>query len=149
MSAEIVVERLRRFLLILAGLICVATVVELWLIKHTEDSIQFLPFVLCGLGLVAIVAVLLRPQRGTLRLLQGIMVLLIIGSGFGIYEHVASNWEFALEIQPNATMNTLIFKALGGANPLLAPGMLAFAAILAIAATYYHPALGTGELPKR
>ncbi len=87
MNAEIVVERLRRFMFSLAGLICLAAVVKLWLIKHTADPIQFLPFVLCGLGLVAVVVVLLRPQRGTLRLLQG------------IYEHVTSNLEFALEIQ--------------------------------------------------
>jgi hypothetical protein len=30
---------------------------------------------------------------------------------------------------------------LGGENPLLAPGILAVAAMLALAATYYHPAL--------
>jgi hypothetical protein len=149
MSAEIVVERLRRFLLILAGLICAATVVELWLIKHTKDPIQLLPFILCGLGLAAVVVVLLRPQRRTLRALQGIMGLLILGSLIGVYEHIASNLEFALEIQPNAATNTLIFKALGGANPLLAPGMLAFAALLAIAATYYHPTLATSKPAKR
>jgi hypothetical protein len=31
--------------------------------------------------------------------------------------------------------------ALMGANPLLAPGILALAGVLAIAATYHHPAL--------
>jgi len=149
MSAELVLARLRRFLLGLAGLICVATVVELWLIKHTEDPIQWLPFILCGVGIAAVLAVLLRPQRSTLRTLQVIMGLLIVGSFFGVYEHVTSNLEFALEIQPNAPTNTLIFKALGGANPLLAPGMLAFAALLALAAIYYHPAWQTGKLAQR
>ncbi|MEP7291582.1 MAG: hypothetical protein ABI835_07345 [Chloroflexota bacterium] len=35
-----------------------------------------------------------------------------------------------------------------GANPLLAPGILVFAAVVALLATYYHPVLrqqGTSE----
>jgi hypothetical protein len=35
-----------------------------------------------------------------------------------------------------------LLEALTGAAPLLAPGVLALAGVLAIAATYYHPALG-------
>jgi len=34
-----------------------------------------------------------------------------------------------------------LIKAVSGGNPLLAPGILALAAIIALAATYYHPAL--------
>ena len=62
--------------------------------------------------------------------------------------HVAAHtrqYEFALEIQPNATTSEIVMDALRGANPLLAPGVLALAAILAIAATYYHPALHQDE----
>jgi hypothetical protein len=35
----------------------------------------------------------------------------------------------------------MIWGALGGANPLLAPGVLAVAAVLAFAVTYHHTAL--------
>jgi hypothetical protein len=34
---------------------------------------------------------------------------------------------------------------LSGANPLLAPGIMALTAALAIAATYYHPSLRANE----
>ena len=146
MSAEMIVERLRRFLLLLAGSICVGTIVELALIKHTGDPVQWIPFVLCGSGIVVVALALFRPQRAILRILQGVMGLLIAGSLFGVYEHIENNLGFALETQPHATTSTLILKALGGANPLLAPGMLAFAAMLAIAATYYHPALQPSKL---
>ncbi len=141
MSAEIVVQRLRRFLLVLAGSLCIGTVVDLLLVEHRQDLVQFIPFILSGLGLIAVAAALFRPQRTTLRALQIVMVLNILGSLFGVYEHVEYNMAFALEIRPNTTTSAAFWAALSGANPLLAPGILALAAIIALAATYYHPAL--------
>lgn len=141
MSAEIVVRRLRRFLLVLAGSLCIGTVVELLLVEHRENLVQLIPFVLSGLGLIAVLTVLFRPQRTTLRALQIVMVLNILGSLFGVYEHVEHNMAFALEIRPNTTTSAAFWEALSGANPLLAPGILALAAMIALAATYYHPAL--------
>jgi hypothetical protein len=46
-----------------------------------------------------------------------------------------------LEMRPSAVWSDVWFEALRGAAPLLAPGILALAAIIAIAATYEHPAL--------
>ena len=82
-----------------------------------------------------------RPGRGTILILRWIMGLTFLGSLFGLFEHLEHNIGFALEIQPNAALPDIFFEALGGANPLLAPGMLAVAAMIALAATYYHPAL--------
>lgn len=141
MSSEVVLGRLRKFLLVLAGFICFGTVVELALAEHWEGPVQLLPFVLSGLSLIAISAVLVRPLRLTVRSLQGIVGVTFLGSLFGIFEHIEHNIEFALEIQPNIATGDLILKGLGGANPLLAPGILAFTALLALAAVYYHPAL--------
>lgn len=141
MSPAIILERLRRFLLLLSALLCVGTVIELLLTNHWEDIIQLIPFALCGLGLIAIMVVLLYPQRLTLLGLRGCMALIALGSLFGIYEHLEHNLAFELEIRPNAVVGDIFMDALAGANPLLAPGILALAAILAVAATYYHPAL--------
>ena len=149
MSAEIVVQRLRRFLLVLAGSLCIGTVVELLLVEHREDLVQFIPFVLSGLGLIAVLTALLRPQRATLRTLQIVMGLNILGSLFGVYEHVEHNMAFAMEIRPNTTTSAAFWEALSGANPLLAPGILALAAMIALAATYYHPALEDARAGKR
>ena len=140
-SNEIVLRRLRTFLLGLAAFMCLGTIGELVLEEHWEDAIQFLPFVLCGLSFIAIVTVMVRPTRGTLRLMRWIVGITLVGSLFGIFEHVEHNFGFALEIQPNATVSDVFWDALGGANPLLAPGILAFSALLALAASYYHPAL--------
>ena len=141
MNADILVNRYRTFLLFVAGFTCVFTVVELWLEEHTGDPPQLIPFVLCGIGAVAIAAVLFRPRRLTLKLLRIVMGVMLFGSLFGLFEHVEHNLEFAKEIRPNASFSVLLSDTLYGANPLLAPGILALAAILAIAATYFHPVL--------
>ena len=141
MNADILVSRYRTFLLLVAGISCVFTIVELWLEEHTGDPPQLIPFVLCGIGAVAIAAVLIRPRRMTLKLLRIVMGVMLFGSLFGLFEHVEHNLEFAKEIRPNASFSVLLSDTLYGANPLLAPGILALAAVLAIAATYFHPVL--------
>ena len=145
MSADILVNRYRTFLLLAAGCSCVFTVVELWFEEHTGSTSQLIPFVLCGLGAAAIAAALFRPRRITIKLLRVVMGVMLFGTLFGLYEHLEHNWEFAREIRPNATFSVLLDDTLYGANPLLAPGILALAAILAIAATYFHPVLQTRE----
>ena len=144
MSAETLVSRFRSFLLVTAGLCCVASVLELWLEEHTGSLPQLIPFYICGLGAAATVIALIPPQRVTLKLLRNVMGAMLVGSLFGLFEQVEHNWEFAREIRPNASYQVLLSDTLHGANPLLAPGILALAAALAIAATYYHPSL-TGK----
>ncbi len=145
MIDAVVLLRLRRFLLTTSALLFAGTLGELWLINHTEDPVQFIPFVLCGMGLLVLLVVRLRPRRATMLTLRAVMALVILGSLVGVYLHVESNLAFVREIQPNAPAREAVFGALGGANPLLAPGILALAAMLALAATYYHPALKKGE----
>lgn len=137
-------ERLRRFLLIVAALIFVGTVAELWLTEHTEGFVQWLPFGLCALGAGATLAARYAPRRGVLLTLRGVMVLIALGGGFGFYEHLAHNLAFEQEIRPNAAFIEAFGEALYGASPLLAPDILVLAAILALAATYEHPALERG-----
>ena len=145
MIDAVVLLRLRRFLTVTSALLFAGTLGELWLINHTEDPVQFIPFVLCGVGLLVILVVRLRPRRATMLTLRAVMALVVLGSLVGVYLHVESNLAFVWEIQPNAPTREAVFGALGGANPLLAPGILALAAMLALAATYYHPALKKGE----
>ena len=141
MKTTTVEQRLRIFLLAIAGCICAGTIVELLLAEHTETAVQLIPFALCGLGLLAVAAALVRPRRATLIALRVVMPLLILGSLFGVYEHIENNLAFELEIRPSATASDVWLDALKGASPLLAPGVLGLAASLALAATYRHPAL--------
>jgi hypothetical protein len=141
-TSKSVEDRLRLFLLGLSGVMCLGTIVELWLAGHTKQLIQFLPFILCSLGLAAVIAAWLRPGRSTLWTLRLVMGIAAFGNLIGVYEHLTSNLELVREVKPNLALVDALWKAAHGAAPLLAPGTLAVAALVAIAATYYHPALG-------
>lgn len=141
MNAETIVERLRRFLLVVTGVVFAVTPIELLFAKHTDSAVKLIPFVLCGLGLLSVVGMWLRPERKTLLILRVVMVIIAAGGLWGAYEHLTGNLGFALEIHPNATIGDVWVQVLQGASPLLAPGILGLAATLGIAATYGHPAL--------
>jgi hypothetical protein len=64
------------------------------------------------------------------------MLIIAAGSLWGIYEHVTGNLEFVHEVRPHAGRIEVLRAALQGGDPLLAPGILAVGAIVAIAATY-------------
>ncbi len=142
MTDAVVLLRLRRFLLIISALLFLGTVVELWLANHTKTVVQLIPFALCGIGLIVLSVVLLYPRRAAMLALRACMVMVLLGSLFGVYEHVSGNIAFQSEIHPNANTREFVMGAIGGASPLLAPGILALAAVLALAATYHHPSLG-------
>jgi hypothetical protein len=142
MSSAEILSRLRRFLLIFSLLLFGGAAVELWLVDHTQDPLQLIAFVLCGLGSVAALVALLRPRGATVWGLRVCMGLVACGSLLGSYLHVEGNLAFQREINPNEPSAEMVLSALGGANPLLAPGILAVAAVLALAVTYHHPALG-------
>src|SRR5262245_3621206 len=114
MKTTTVEQRLRFFLLVVAGCMCAGTIVELLLAEHTETPVQLIPFVLCGVGLVVVTAMLLRPRRATLIALRLVMGLLIFGSLFGVYEHIEHNLAFELEIRPSATAGDVWLDALKG-----------------------------------
>jgi hypothetical protein len=140
MSAEHIVARLRTFLLTVTVIVCGGTVIELLLLEHTGEPVQLIPFVLSIIGASLALLVLLKPTRQTIHTLRIGMMVVFLGSGLGMVLHLVSNFEFELEMRPGSTIGDVFSKALMGANPLLSPGVLALAAVLAIAATYYHPA---------
>ncbi len=133
---------MRRFLLIIVECLCVGTMVELYLEKHYKETNQLIPFVLCVLAFVSVLAVQWRPSRNTIWFLRIVMLAVILGSLLGGYLHLASNIDFQVEMRPNQSTIDSFLAALLGTAPILAPGMLGLAGVLALAATYYHPAMG-------
>ena len=144
MSPAEVLSRLRRFLLAFSVLLLGGSLVELFLVEHTEDAVQLIPFALCGLGALAALAALFKPRRATVWALRVCMILVVAGSLYGVYEHVSNNLAFQKEVNPNAPTGEMLRGALGGANPLLAPGILAAAAALALAAVYRQETTNAG-----
>jgi hypothetical protein len=145
MRQTAVEAQIRQFLLTLAALIFLGTPVELLLQDHTEESIQWIPFVLCAFGLITVVAALLRPGRNSLIIVRSVMLVVAAGGLLGMGLHLLGNFEFEQEIRPNGTFLEVAQAALKGANPLLAPGILIFTSLVVWIATYHHPALSKSE----
>lgn len=141
MNNELILARLRRFLLAIAGLLLLGTLIELALIQHWDEPLQLTPFILSAIGLAGVAWAWVKSERGPLLALRALMVPLTLGSLVGVFVHVSSNIEIYTETHANAGTLAVIAAGLGGHNPLIAPGMLALAGILAAAATYGHPAL--------
>ena len=141
MTAEQLVSRFRQFLLWLTIAMCIGIVVELLLIEHYKEVLQWVPLVACGLVALSAASVLIRPNRATINLLRIIMVLTALAGLVGTYVHLTGNLEFAQEINAAKASAAPALTALTGANPALAPGALGVTALVALAATYYHPAM--------
>jgi hypothetical protein len=141
MGSDVILARLRQFLLVITAGIFVMTAAELFFLAHWNETIQFLPFALCGLGLIAVTLVYFRPTRTGLKLLRGSMILIGVSSLVGFYKHMAGNYRFWLELYPNAGAWDLVKATLEGEFPVLAPGILLIGAVIGLAAAYQHPLL--------
>ena len=137
-TAAEILSRLRKFLLLLSLFLFGGALIELCLVGHTKELIQWIAFALAGAGAFTLLLVLFRLSPATVRILRVCMLLVVLGSMFGMYEHFSGNVAFAREIQPDSTTSRLFWRGLQGGNPLLAPGVLAVASLLALAATYRY-----------
>lgn len=134
-------DPIRRLLLALVLVGCAGLAAELLLLEHTETTTQWLPLLVITATFISAVALLSRPTRRLLRLFQGVMVLVVLIGGLGVYLHYDGNTEFELEMDPTARGLGLVWSALHGATPALAPGALVQLGLLGLIATYRHPLL--------
>ena len=134
-------QSLRQLLLVLVVIGLVGLQVELALLKHAESATQWIPHVALMIGLIATAAVYFRPAPATLKVFQAIMAAFLLVGALGVFFHLKGNVEFALERDPSLTGAGLIWKALRGATPALAPGALAQIGLLGLLYSYKHPVL--------
>jgi hypothetical protein len=132
---------LRQLLLALVFFGIVGLEVELALLKHADSFTQWIPHVTLIVGFVSTLAVYIKPSTSTLRSFQVVMVIFVVVGVLGLYYHYHGNVEFALERNPSLSGTGLIWKALRGATPALAPGALAQLGLLGLLFCYRHPAL--------
>ena len=136
---------LRQLLLAVVVLGIVGLEVELALLRHAESLEQWIPHVALMIGLLSTLAVYVRPGLSSLRSFQVVMSIFLVVGALGVYLHFIGNVEFARERNPSLGGAALIWKALRGATPALAPGALAQLALLGLLYTYRHPALAAGS----
>lgn len=133
----------RKFLLMVSFSTFLFIPVELALSGHTDGLLQWIPFGISGLAVISLITWHFKPSRWTLRAVRTVMLASCIACIWGSIEHFKHNLEFELEIRPNAGWTDVIVETISGASPLLAPGILFLAGILALAALYKVP------VPKR
>ena len=132
---------LRRLLLGLMLLGMLGLLAELVLLEHYEDVWQWVPLAALALGIVLAGAVWMRPGRATLRAFRAMSAVYVAAGALGLYLHLDGNLEFEREGDRNARGLPLLWEALRGATPVLAPGALVQLGLLGLALAYRHPAL--------
>lgn len=116
----------------IAGLI-----VELFLLKHTDSVTQWLPLITLGAGLASTIAVARHESRNTVGGFRIVMSLFVFVGLLGLFFHFKGNIEWALERNSELGGWPLIWKALRGATPALAPGALAQIGLLGLIWAYH------------
>ena len=132
---------LRQILLLLVLVGNGGLVAELLLLGHTESFNQWIPLIVLVIGTVSTLVVMFRPGYRAIRLFQWAMASFLMAGMLGLYLHYRGNVEFALERYPDASGFDLMWKALRGATPTLAPGALAQLGLLGLVYTFKHPML--------
>lgn len=134
----------RRILLALVLFGAVGLTVELALLEHTEPGWQWAPFGGLAAALVTGAALAARPGRGTVRAFQAAMASCVVLGLLGLWLHYLGNVEFEREMDEAARGLDLVWRALRGATPALAPGALAQLGLLGLTLTVRHPATRGG-----
>lgn len=114
----------------------VGTLVELFLLEHTEGFWQQVPIGLSILGIILlVVSALVRRAlaRHTMRLA---MLLACASGGVGVWQHYRGNVEFELEMYPTLEGFELFREAMTGATPVLAPGVMVTIGMLGLVWTF-------------
>lgn len=141
---------LRRALLALTGVALAGTTAELVIGRHWESAPQLIPFVVIALAAGALGLIAFARTRGAVSAARGICAVVLAASLFGVWEHIEGNEHAgALDQRTAATWETtpatqrFWLAASGGVGPSppLAPGVLAQAGLMLLAATLRHPAL--------
>lgn len=117
---------------------------ELVLLEHTEDVWQWTPLLLLGAGPLVLFWHGVTRGPAALRTFQALMILFVVSGIVGLLLHYKGNVEFELEMHPGATGWGLVWEALKGATPALAPGTMIQFGLLGLVYTYKHPRFTTG-----
>ena len=134
---------LRRLLLAILLIGVVGTGAELVLLEHTEDVWQWAPLALLAVAMPGVSWLYASPGVASVRTVQAFMMLFVASGVLGQWLHFKGNVEFELEMYPSMSGLELVWEALGGATPSLAPGTMALLGLIGLAACHRHPGLNS------
>lgn len=128
---------IRRSLLLLVCLACVATTTELWMMGHHEDPWQWAPLAVMTASVIGALWVMATWSASAVRVFRVLMVVLMIAGAVGAVLHYRANMEFQLEMDPSLGGFALMEKILHAkAPPSLAPGNMALVGLIGLVAVW-------------
>src|SRR6185503_7107350 len=99
-----------------------------------------IPLVLLGLGLVVLAWHVVQQGLGSVRVLQILMVLFVIGGLLGFVLHYRGSTEFQLEVNPDLSGLELFLKAIRAKTPpALGPSAMIYLGLLGLAYAFRYP----------
>lgn len=116
------------------------TLIELFLLEHTEDVWQWAPIGLMAAALLVLAWFALSRGPASLRAFRWLMVLFVASGLVGVWLHFKGNVEFELEMYPDLSGLELFKDAMMGATPSLAPGTMIQLGMIGLAWAFRHPA---------
>jgi hypothetical protein len=137
-AAELV-DLYRRLLTWLGVGTALGACAELAMLRHWQGPGQLVPWAVLAVLLLAAAAWLARRSAATARILQGTAVVTVLGSAFGIYQHVGANlaagplsgrYAGRWESMPAVSQLWAAVTWSVGTAPLLVPGMVGLAGVL-------------------
>ena len=133
-TSDQVLELLRRWILVVLVLGLAGTIVELMLLEHYEEPLQYVPLALIVAGIAAICWLAGGYGAASLRVFQILMVLFVLAGFVGFVAHFHGSAEYQLELNPEMSNWELLEKVLRAkAPPLLAPGIMLVLGLLGLA----------------
>jgi hypothetical protein len=131
------VDRLRRWILIVLTIGLVGTITELVLLEHYEKPMQLVPVALIAIGIATLVWHVMKEDPASRRAVIVVMALFVLSGFVGVLVHFLGSAEFQLELEPDMGMWELVEKVMRAkAPPVLAPGMMLQFGLLGLAYVY-------------
>lgn len=121
---------LKKVILLAFVIMITGTILELYLLNHYEDRFQLIPIVCIGFLAVNAFILVFNKSRRLKGLFKLILMVTALSGVYGVYLHLKSNFEFEVEMTPNASNWDLLVESLSGALPTLAPFSMIVLALL-------------------
>lgn len=118
---------------------------ELILLEHFEDVWMWIPLALMGASILLLVVYGITQKRWSMQAFQWLMILFVVGGFVGVWLHFKGNMEFELEMYPDIEGFKLLWEAMKGATPALAPGTMTQLGLLGLIYTFKHPRLSSNS----
>ena len=130
-------ERLRRWILGILLLGLIGTEIELALLEHYDEPLQWIPLLIIAVAVAMLAWNMMRRDAASFRAVQGMMVLCVLAGFAGVALHFDGAAEFQREIDPSIGRWELVTKVMRAKDPpVLAPGVMLQLGLLGLAFTY-------------